>query len=490
MKQKNWLLAVVFLGFVLRCLFLEERGIQYDDAFSILLAKQHLPSIIIGTAADTMPPLYYFLLHFWMFVSTKIWWLRFLSVVLSMLGIYFLYKMVQFLLGDRAAIWAAFLAAISPIQIYHAQDVRMYALLQFAQLGYAYCFLRFRAAEQSKTFYSKHFLGLIIFGTLSMYTHNLAIFILIIPDIILIIQREWQKLKVLIFAQIIIGFLSFPWLVYVPGQVEKIQSAFWTPRPGMVEVLQMGVMFVANLPLQGLWLTIGVVISVLVFTLIFIEVWRQKCFQGNASYLLVFVSFPPVIFFIVSYVMRPVFVTRGLVFSTMCFYGLAGFIISRNLKKPTGILILSLFVLAALITLPGQYEYNKFPRSPFREMTGYLQSVAGSTDKVIHDNKLSYFPSIVYAPEFPQEFIADEPGSHNDTLALDTQLVLEIFPHPDLISASKNEDVIFYIVFERAINEYREMGLDDHPNLNLLKGEYQLKNIFTFNDLKVYRFSK
>ncbi|MCJ7622802.1 MAG: glycosyltransferase family 39 protein, partial [Anaerolineaceae bacterium] len=144
MKKKNWLLAVVFLGTVLRCLFLEDRGIQYDDAFSILLAKEDLPSIIRGTAADTMPPLYYFLLHFWMLVSTKIWWLRFLSVIFSLLGIYFLYKIVRLLLGDHAAIWAVFLAAISPIQIYHAQDVRMYALLQFAQLGYAYCFLRFR----------------------------------------------------------------------------------------------------------------------------------------------------------------------------------------------------------------------------------------------------------------------------------------------------------------------------------------------------------
>ncbi len=162
MKQKKWLLAAGFLGFVLRCLFLEVRGIQYDDAFSMLLASEDLSSIITGTAADTMPPLYYFLLHFWMFVSTKIWWLRFLSVILSLAGIYLLYKVVHFLLGDRAAIWAVFLAAISPIQIYHAQDVRMYALLQFTQLGYIYCFLRFRAADKSKRIYSQYFWGLIV----------------------------------------------------------------------------------------------------------------------------------------------------------------------------------------------------------------------------------------------------------------------------------------------------------------------------------------
>ncbi|MCJ7622184.1 MAG: hypothetical protein MUO76_01680, partial [Anaerolineaceae bacterium] len=338
--------------------------------------------------------------------------------------------------------------------------------------------------------YTKYFSGLIIFGTLSMYSHNLAIFILIIPDIILILRREWQKVKLLIISQMIIVLLAFPWLIYVPGQIEKIQSAFWTPRPGFVEILQMMVMFVANLPLQGIWLSIGIVVSILVFTLIGIEVLRQRYIRGNSSYLLIFVLFPPVIFFIISYVMRPIFVPRGLIFSTMCFYGLAGLVISNNLTKPNGILVLSLFVIAALITLPGQYKFNQFPRSPFREMTGFLQSMADSSAKVIHDNKLSYFPSIIYAPEFPQAFLADEQGSHNDTLALDTQFSLGIFPCPDLVSASEDEDEIYYILFERTINEFYELGLDDHPSLNLLKGEYQLKNIYTFNDLLVYRFSK
>jgi hypothetical protein len=490
MKYRKWLLAVVFLGFLLRCFFLEERSIQYDDAFSILLAKVDLASIIKGTAADTMPPLYYFLLHFWMFVSTNIWWLRFLSVILSLLGLFFLYKMIHFLFGERAAIWASFLAAISPIQIYHGQDVRMYALLQFTQLGYAYCFLRIRDSENRKQISSTHFWGLIIFGTLSMYTHNLAIFILVIPDMILIIQREWQKLKVLVIAQLIIGFLTIPWLIYVPGQVEKIQSAFWTPRPGLVEILQMVVMFVANLPLQGLLLMIGVVVSVFVFILVFIVIWQKRYYRGNIFYILIFMLFPPTIYFIVSYVMRPIFVTRGLIFSTMSFYGLAGFIISKNQKRITGILILSSFVLAALITLPGQYKYNQFPRSPFREMTTYLQSVTDKTDIILHDNKLSYFPSIIYAPEFSQEFIADEPGSHNDTLALDTQYALGIFPKPDLNSATETADVIYFILFKRTITEFQEMGFDDHPNLELLKGEYQLENSYSFNDLVVYRFSK
>ena len=43
--------------------------------------------------------------------------------------------------------WASLFAAVSPLQIYHAQDIRMYALLEFCQLGYAFCLLKAWGSE-------------------------------------------------------------------------------------------------------------------------------------------------------------------------------------------------------------------------------------------------------------------------------------------------------------------------------------------------------
>jgi mannosyltransferase len=67
--QRYGLAGIMALALFLRCLGLNTRGIQYDDAFSILLAERSLPDIVRGTAADTMPPLYYSILHFWLQVS-------------------------------------------------------------------------------------------------------------------------------------------------------------------------------------------------------------------------------------------------------------------------------------------------------------------------------------------------------------------------------------------------------------------------------------
>ena len=85
--SKILLIGILLMGLGLRCINLQSRGIIYDDAFSFFLSIQNLPAIIQGTAADTMPPLYYFLLHFWMALSQSLWWLRLLSVLINLASV-------------------------------------------------------------------------------------------------------------------------------------------------------------------------------------------------------------------------------------------------------------------------------------------------------------------------------------------------------------------------------------------------------------------
>lgn len=59
-KQRFILAGIVILAAILRCIFINTRNIQYDDAFSYFLARASIENIIQGTAADTMPPLFTF----------------------------------------------------------------------------------------------------------------------------------------------------------------------------------------------------------------------------------------------------------------------------------------------------------------------------------------------------------------------------------------------------------------------------------------------
>lgn len=490
-RERKLLLAILLFGFGLRCLFLQSRSIHYDDAFSILISERNLSEIVAGTAADTMPPLYYFLLHFWMKISRELWWLRMLSVLLNLGSIFLLFKLVSTVLDSPSGLWAAFIAAISPLQIYHAQDLRMYALLAFCQMLYLWSFgqmwKRFIAGARPCWY---HLAGLIAGGALAMYSHNLGGFLLVAPNLFLLIKRRWRLLGYLCLLQAGIIILALPWLGMVPGQVAKIQGAFWTPRPGIVEVLQALVLFTASLPLPGIWFPVAMVLSLQILVLVTLELIRHKPCNDGTLFLVVAALTPPVLLFAVSYVMRPVFVPRGFLISALIYAGLIGNVIALGWEKKVGMIVFATMAFASLISLPFQMTFRDFPRSPFREAVAALEAVVQPGDRLIHDNKLSAFPFLVYAPQIEQSFLADEPGSHNDTLAFSSQEAMGLFPVGDIEKASEGADRVYFVVFSKAIAEYQEAGFLSHPNLMWLKNRYRSCEHLVFNDLEVYCFEQ
>ncbi len=490
-SRTRWGLAGILLfGFGLRCIALQSRGIAYDDAFSILLSEKSLAAIVQGTAADTMPPLYYFLLHFWMQIGgIGLGWLRLLSVILNMASLVVLFVLVRALVDDSAGLCAVFLGAISPLQIYHAQDLRMYALLALAQLTYCWFFIRIWRHTGPRPPWGD-WLGLAVSGAVAMYTHNLAVFVLAIPNVYLLVRRQWRPLRDLLLAQLVIGLLALPWLVQVPGQIDKIQRAFWTPRPGLVEVIQSIILFTTNLPLTDFWLSAGLAISLAVFIFIVwqgIRLIRERKLPG---FLTMLVFLPPILLFAASYIMRPVFVTRGFLAAALGYLGLAGTIVTRRWPVVPAGLILAGFVAGAAIGLPINYFYDGFPRSPFQPAMETLREQIQPGDQIIHDNKLSFFPSRYFAPDLPMNFLADAPGSENDTLAPASQQAFELYPQADMEHAVGIAQRVFFVVFGTTLQEYQQTNLLDHPQLAWLKTRFKENVVTHYGDLLVYEFNR
>jgi 4-amino-4-deoxy-L-arabinose transferase-like glycosyltransferase len=486
--RQRWAIAgILLLGLVLRCIALTSRGIAYDDAFSIFLARQSFPNIISGTAADTMPPLYYFLLHVWIDLGGDgLGWLRGLSVGLNLASLVVFWRLVARLGGETAGLWAALLGAISPLQIYHAQDLRMYALLVLAQL--AYCLFFVRIWQKPGRSRWGNWAGLVLSGAAAMYTHNLAVFVLVLPDLILLLRRAWRPLVHLLLAQAAIGLLALPWLVLLPGQMAKIQQAFWTPRPGIVEVIQSLILFTTNLPLPEGLLAAGLGLSLLGLIVLVIELvrlGRQKLLPG---FLLGLTLLPPALIFAASYLMRPVFVTRGFLAAALGYLGLAGVVIAQRLPRLPAGLILVCFVAGAGLGLPAHYSFNEFPRSPFQAATGYLRGKVSTGDVIIYDDKLSFFPAHYYAPDLPQVFLADQPGSPNDTLAPASQAAMGLYPQANIEQAAEAAPRVFFVVFETTLQEYQQAGLADPPQIVALKKSYRAGETTRFNDLLVLEF--
>lgn len=136
-----------------------------DEAFSILLAQNSLPQIIRLTASDFSPPLYYFVLHYWMLffgsgeVSTRS--LSFVFHLLSSLTGFFIAR--RFGLSRKAGLILTFSLLSNPFLLQYAFEVRMYSLLSFLSLLTLYLTMR-----------EKEFLASLVLSA-GVFTHNFGL---------------------------------------------------------------------------------------------------------------------------------------------------------------------------------------------------------------------------------------------------------------------------------------------------------------------------
>jgi mannosyltransferase len=72
------------LGVVLR--LMPRSALWLDEALSVNIASLPLGDIPSALERDGHPPLYYFLLHFWLELGSSDWWVRTLSAIVSVLG--------------------------------------------------------------------------------------------------------------------------------------------------------------------------------------------------------------------------------------------------------------------------------------------------------------------------------------------------------------------------------------------------------------------
>jgi hypothetical protein len=328
----------------------------------------------------------------------------------------------------------------------------------------------------------------VISGAAALYTHNLAIFSVIVLDLYLAFRKNWRGLGRLVLAQLAMVALFLPWLQFVPGQLQKIQTAFWTPQPGALEIVQAIVTFHASLPLTSWALVLGVSASLLAMTVTVYAVLRRLPLGWREGLLACLIVVPPVLLFVASYLMRPVFVPRAFVLSLIGYLVLAGRVIAEARPRPMGWVLAGAFVISAVIGVTAQAAHRTFPRSPFREAAAFLAVTTADGDLVLHSNKLSYFPMVVYAADLGQAFLADQPGSHNDTLAAATQQALGLKALSHFEAAAEDARRVRYVIFQRELDEYALADGDLPPALAWLVTHGSESGRTAFNDLWIYDF--
>jgi len=136
------LALILVVGLVLRLIQIGSDGLWLDEAYSVALANMSIIDMVRATAGDVHPPLYYFLLHYWVmaFGDSEIA-VRLLSVVFGIAAIPVIYELGRLLFNREAGLVGALVLALSVFQIFYSQDARMYSLLVLLSLLSLYFFV-------------------------------------------------------------------------------------------------------------------------------------------------------------------------------------------------------------------------------------------------------------------------------------------------------------------------------------------------------------
>jgi mannosyltransferase len=186
------LLLVLLLAAALRFYRLDGQSLWADEGNSVALAGRSLAEITYGAAYDIHPPLYYYLLHFWVCpFGTSEFAVRSLSAVIGTLLVGLTFLLGRCLFDSRVGLVAAFLSAISPFPIYDSQEARMYILLAALSALSIYFLLKFMEAEAVDTGRQQSLFlwaGFYILATvLALYTHYSFPFILLVENLVYVL---------------------------------------------------------------------------------------------------------------------------------------------------------------------------------------------------------------------------------------------------------------------------------------------------------------
>lgn len=504
----HWLplTLILLLAIGLRLINLGGRALWYDEAFAVLFAEKGLSAMIYGTltpvaggAADIHPLLYYSALNVWMhFFGESAFAVRLLSVVFGVATVALIYLLAKTLFDEKTGLIAALINAIAPFHVQYSQETRMYALLGLLLMAATWCFIKaWRDDTQStqKSLWMKwrYWLGFGVFAGLAMYTQQLAAFYVVAIGLVPFVTRRKRQILGVIMGAITAIVVYLPWLVNLPGQLQKVQSYYWLDKPTIAtplltvrSFLSVNLDFPSPASMIAFFGGLFVILLLAVQVSMFIRQPRNRVQRKPILFVLWLAVMPPLLMWVVSQI-QPVYLERSLLPSALMLYVALAWLFTRSgmPKAIVGVVGAIGFVMVA-IGMYYQYTIAMFPNSPFEAAENYIARNWQEGDVVVHQNKLTALPGIYYQPDLPQYFIGDKAGSSDDTLALPTQKTLNIMADACVQAAAHQGNRVWWVVFDFAKDQYASAGRTELADAETwLNEHYTATTIQKFNDLDV-----
>lgn len=422
------IVVLLTIALVLRLINLNQ-SLWLDEAVQAITAKESFGYIFQEIVGDFHPPLYHFLMHFWVrvFGSSEIA-LRIPSVIFGVLTVWVVYKIAQELsvisgqgsVGGKipttvnrslAAIAALFMAT-APFHIYYSQEARMYSMTCFFASLSMYYFLKVIgdrvSATSEKPITSSRLLmaEYLISSALLIYSDYYGFLIVLSQGIYLLIKRKYKYLILNTFFLILI---FVPWLPMFLKQVnagitathilpewgELVNLSFFKALPltfvkfslGRITIFDKRLYFAISSLLVGIYgffIIGGFSYQLSVIRDRYLAIEKKRQITGNWSLIAIWTwFFVPLILAWGASLFVPNYQPFRLLLIIPAFYLLLAFGISSFKNKTVQIALFSFVVITNLLSASFYYFNPFFQREDWK----------GVADYVIRKNALAVLPS-------------------------------------------------------------------------------------------------
>lgn len=407
-KSALIILLIIISALAIRLYNLNKYDLWFDEIISNLFSHQSLerdaavsgrsiPSLMFEKCHDDPHSSFYYLLIYSCSFFLKGWWsLRVLSVIFSTLSLLVFYKLARLIYDRSTGIFALLLMAMSPFQVWYAQEMRAYAISGFFALLATLFFVKLLVKEKNS-----YWVYFFISGIFALLTNYYSVLLLIIALIFLLFKRNFQysRKACLSIAILLVFFVSL--LGPILHRFYMVKNFSWLLPPALRNLSLSFAVFGLGYSAHYFQLIIGLYILAALFIYGIYKSFKDK--NKYTVFLLSSFLLPIIVIFIISKITVPLYIDRQFIVITPFYYlliakGITGI---KNIKiKLSTCIVLAALMISLLVNYyngfmlrgknGGDFYTGVHERKQYRLLFAYLYDNLAEKDIVAATDIQSY----------------------------------------------------------------------------------------------------
>lgn len=404
LNQKILLSIILVIAALSRFMFLDLQSFWYDELFTQWACSINDFSQFVGQAVipEVHPPLYNISMYFWAkaFGVSEIA-LRLPSAIAGVLLVWWMFKLGSLFRGKPTGLLAAGFTVVFWYPLYMSQEARSYVfVLLFACIFMFYQIKVYYTARTDQPIPWKDRILFVVSGIATMYIHYYTGMFVVLSMLFLLAIPRRNFLKIF-FMYAIVGICYLPWLPTMYQQFSSHDS-FWTghfsPMAlfGALDFITINYRLFSAFPL--------IIIAYYLIKKLLLEYRKQNGakddFFRSDTYLVLIITVPFVLIYVLSFVHTPLFTGRYYSFAYPAFVLLlSSAIIKLTTKKALqAVIILAIFICSIYSIVCKENYYQTF-KVDYRSAYKYMEGIE-STNRypvLVQGFLFIKFPANLYA---------------------------------------------------------------------------------------------